>query len=105
MSEFAAEISDASPHVVTVTGELDIAVADQFYDTCRRALGNAGDSVDIALGGVTFIDSTGIGSLVRVHQDATAADKHVHLLDVPRQVNRILDLTGLSRLFDEGSGA
>ena len=105
MSEFVAEISEATPPVVTVSGELDIAVADQFFDTCRRALGNPGDAIEIDFGGVSFIDSTGIGSLVRVHQEATAAGKQVRLGNVPRQVSRVLDLTGLTKLFGAGPEA
>lgn len=105
MSEFVAEISEASPHVVTVSGELDIAVADQFFDICRRALVDPGSALDIDFGGVTFIDSTGIGSLVRVHQEAAGAGKHVTLVNVPRQVSRVLGLTGLDKLFSEEPGA
>lgn len=104
MSEFVAEISETSPLVVTVSGELDIAVADRFFDICRRALGNPGDALEIDFGSVRFIDSTGVGSLVRVHQEATAAGKQVRLLAVPRQVSRILDLTGLDKLFTEETG-
>jgi anti-anti-sigma factor len=105
MSEFVAEIHDAAPHVVAVSGELDIAVADQFLDRCRQALRNATDELVLDLGGVTFIDSTGIGALVRIHQDATTAGTRVRLTDVPRQVSRVLDLTGLSQVFGIGKDA
>ncbi|HET6165494.1 MAG TPA: STAS domain-containing protein [Marmoricola sp.] len=104
MSEFVAEISDASPHVVVVAGELDIAVADAFLDRCRQALAGAGDTIELDLGGVTFIDSTGIGALVRVHREATAQGTSVRLTHVPRQVSRVLDLSGLARLFAESQG-
>lgn len=104
MSEFVAEISPAAPHVVVVAGELDIAVADTFIDRCRQALAGADDAIELDLGGVTFIDSTGIGALVRIHREATADGTSVRLTHLPRQVSRVLDLTGLTRLFGDPQG-
>ena len=105
MSEFVAEIRDGAPHVVAVAGELDIAVTDQFLARCREALGDPSDVLELDLGGVTFIDSTGIGALVRIQQEAKAAGTTLRLTHVPRQVSRVLDLTGLDQLLgdDEGS--
>lgn len=102
MSEFVAEIRDGAPHVVVASGELDIAVTDEFVARCREALADPSDVLEIDFGGVTFIDSTGIGALVRVHKDATAAGTQVRLTHVPRQVSRVLDLTGLAQLMGDG---
>lgn len=101
MSEFVAEISATMPHVVVVSGELDIAVTDQFLEQCRAALVDAADTLEIDVAGVTFIDSTGIGAFVRIHQEATRGGKQVRLLHVPRQVSRVLDLTGLDHLVGD----
>ena len=107
MTEFAAEVQPESPHVVRVSGEVDIATVDQFLSQARRALESAGTEMEIDCGGVTFIDSTGLGALVRLREAAVAAGKSVRLTHVPGSVSRVLELTGLAAIFDgrpEGQG-
>ena len=56
------------PHtVVGVTGELDVATASTMRDILLGLLNRGVDSLVVDLRGVTFIDSTGVGSLLRVY--------------------------------------
>jgi anti-anti-sigma factor len=100
MSEFAAE-PGTDGRGLLVSGELDIAVADEFLDKARAALGAAESVLEIEFSGVTFVDSTGLGALVRLREEALAAGKEVRLVNVPRQAARVLELTGLTDLFGE----
>lgn len=101
MSEFTAEPQPDAPHVLVMSGELDLAAVDEFLDQARAAF--AGPVLELDLGGLTFIDSTGLGALVRLREEARAEGKDVVLAHVPRQVWRILDMTGLTEIFPDGS--
>jgi anti-anti-sigma factor len=103
MSEFTAEPHPEDPQVLLVSGELDLAAVNDFLDRARSALGPA-KPLELDLSGVTFIDSTGLGALVRLREEARAGGSDVVLAQVPRQVARILDITGLSEIFPDDAG-
>jgi anti-anti-sigma factor len=88
-------ISDGREVAVTLAGELDLETTPDFdrqladIDTAQvtRLL--------IDLGGVTFMDSTGLSSIIRAHH---FAETNGHALVVRRgsnQVQRLFELTGV----------
>ncbi len=85
--------------VLGVAGEIDIATADEFRDRLLACLQRY-DSLEIDLGGVTFIDSSGLAGLVRLRTEAEILGKDVALVNVSSSTARILELTGLQGLFD-----
>ena len=102
MSNFAAEIHDSAPHVLAISGELDLAVAEQFLEHACAALANPTKMLKIDCSGLTFIDSSGLGALVRISQEASALGAAVELTQVPHQMGRLLGITGLTALFGHG---
>jgi anti-sigma B factor antagonist len=52
------------------------------------------------LGQVTFIDSTGIGTLIRVHTAAMRKSAAVKLLHLTKRVYDVLQITRLSSVFE-----
>lgn len=84
--------------VATVSGEVDMSNADQLLE---RVLGEAGmaPSVVLDLSECTYLDSAGLGVIVRI--EAACRDRSVHLrLVVPAgaSVDRVLAMTGMSDL-------
>lgn len=61
------------------------------------AAGETGIILD--LGKVTFIDSTGIGALIRVHSAAMRKGASVKLLHLTKRVYDVLQITRLSSVF------
>ena len=105
MAEFVTTPgADAAP-VLAVSGDLDISGVEEFLDHAARLLDDGTAGIEVDLGGVTFIDSSGLGALVRLQRTATVAGRHLRLTNVPRPVTRILELTGLTDLFTERSGS
>ena len=103
MAELVVEASCDHPDALRVSGELDLATVDQFSTRVSGALDAAAIALVLDFGGVTFVDSTGLGSLVRLQDHARQSGKRLDLIHVGRQVRRVLDLTGLSPLFpDQG---
>jgi anti-sigma B factor antagonist len=84
--------------VVGVTGELDVASAPALRDALLASL-NRGDapSLVVDLRGVTFIDSTGVGSLLRIHHRQSLLGGTVHFVADQPAVLRVLDLMQLRR--------
>ena len=57
-------------------------------------------SIVLNLGEVGFIDSSGLGALVRVLASTRQARGDLKLCDVPEQVRKVLDMTRLTTVFD-----
>jgi anti-sigma B factor antagonist len=88
----------SGPHVVVgVTGELDVASAPTLRDTLLALLNRGVDSLVVDLRGVTFIDSTGVGSLLRIHHRQGLLGGRVHFVADQPAVLRVLELMQLTR--------
>ena len=82
--------------VVVVTGEIDSDVARDLarvLDKVRRT----GLPVDLDMGGVTFLDSTGVQFLLRARRDLPGSSR---LVRPSRAVRAVLALMGMERLFE-----
>jgi anti-sigma B factor antagonist len=69
-TEFSAadEQVDATTHVVTVEGEIDIFTAPEFKERITRAIDAGREVVVVDLAGTTFIDSSSLGVLISAHR-------------------------------------
>ena len=65
--------------VVTVSGELDIATAEQAYSYITEILDGRPAPVTVDLSGVTFCDASGLGALARLARHARAAGRQFKL--------------------------
>jgi anti-anti-sigma factor len=97
MAEFDERV-EGRTCVLHVTGELDMAVADDFHDRVVGCLDDS-DAVVVDLSGVTFMDSSGVGALARLRKAATTRDKEVVLQDPSPTADRLLRLTRVRDLF------
>jgi anti-sigma B factor antagonist len=90
------------PLSLVVTGEIDLATADELRLAMDDVIARRGDvPVVLDLAGVTFIDSTGLSVLAQ----AAASGDEIVLRDPPKVVRSILALTGLGESFSiEGDG-
>ena len=101
MNSVSIDVTQAEDHaVVTVSGELDLDTAPQLASAAIDALHDRGVQVLIIdLAGVTFIDSTALGALVRVNNAATAAKIELRLQAVSPRVAQLLKITGMDSAF------
>ena len=99
MARFEEETSGDGGRVLTVTGEVDLSVVDQLVDRARACLAE-GAGLQLDLRAVSFIDSSGLGALVLLRNEATAAGQGFSLVAVPASMSRLLQLTGLQNAFD-----
>ncbi len=94
--------------VVTAVGEIDAATADQLATAVSDALATPPPQVLLDFSGVTFIDSTGLGVLVKSHRAAEQAGARfavVHPTPQTRKLIRVLGLDQLLRVYDSQADA
>ena len=87
----------AGAGVIRLAGELDLAGAGRVSGAVARVAGE-GRAIVLDLREVTFIDSTGIRTLLDVEREAEGA---VALLSPSQAVLRVLELTQLRGRFAE----
>ncbi|MDP9093338.1 MAG: STAS domain-containing protein [Actinomycetota bacterium] len=94
------EESDGTAHL-SVVGDLDLATGEKLHRAGLRCLDEAAVTrLVLDLSAVTFIDSTGIGALVKINNAAHDRGASLKLLRPSRRVSEILHLTAMDQIFD-----
>jgi anti-sigma B factor antagonist len=101
MAEFVnTEPRDDGGCTITVSGEVDIATVEEFLAAAESCLAGGAQILEVDLGAVSFIDSSGLGALVRIRNQALEGGSSIVLKDVPPVVARLLEVTGLDAAFE-----
>ncbi|GLY22428.1 hypothetical protein Misp04_21600 [Micromonospora sp. NBRC 101691] len=78
-----------------LVGEIDMLTAAQLSSAVNEILADPPPRVVLDLGGVTFCDSQGLGTLVVLSRKASHAQSLLVLTHVGDFLLRVLDITGL----------
>jgi anti-anti-sigma factor len=105
----ALELSSATDgdgnQIISVTGELDIATADQAYiyisDVIDAWAGLSPAPVSVDLSGLTFCDASGLGALARTARHARQAGRQLRLTAARPSLLKIMRITGLDKAYPE----
>jgi anti-sigma B factor antagonist len=85
---------------VAVEGDLDIATAPVLDATLADVQRGTSGTLLLDLGKVGFMDSTGLRSLLSARRRAERAGHALRLANLPPDVERVFDVTGVRRIFD-----
>ncbi len=97
---FDVAVKDDGPNVtMTVTGELDLATAPRLRDACADVVARRPETVRVDLGGLAFLDSSGISVLVQLHHDLEEGGATLVLHRVGDRTARVLEIAGLAAFF------
>jgi anti-sigma B factor antagonist len=99
--ELSCRTDDDGSQVISVTGELDIATAEQAYTYVSEVIDCWQAPVVVDLAGVTFCDASGLGALARIARHARQADRQLRLTSARPSLLKIMRITGLDRTFPE----
>jgi anti-sigma B factor antagonist len=102
MVEFEVDAKAVGPHaIVVVRGELDAYTAPRLRETFVDLVAAGVDRLVVDLRQVTFIDSTGLGTLVATRKRLRVADKNLCIVlgEDQAAVRRPFEITGLARVF------
>jgi len=89
---------DRLPGGWTVAGELDASTSPSLAAAFSQLPAGSGQ-VDVDLGAVTFIDSSGLRILIALSDRATAEGRKVVVSGASNPVRRLLEITGLDSMF------
>jgi anti-sigma B factor antagonist len=85
--------------ILVPVGDLDMASAPELRGHLHRAVSATGGWVIVDLGGVHFVDSQGLGTLVGGLKRARTHGGDLRLVGPSGEVRRLLELTHLDRAF------
>ena len=86
--------------LLVVHGELDIATAPELVEMLHR-LRHHGHAVQLDLAEVTFMDSTGLTTLMDTQLAAEANGWSFSIRRPSHAVRRVFELAGVTHLLDE----
>jgi anti-sigma B factor antagonist len=81
--------------VIALTGELDLAFAEQVQEAIAAVPGKADLLIDLSA--CEFLDSTGLALLINARKEFAEAGRRLILCAPGPQVARLLEVTGLDR--------
>jgi anti-sigma B factor antagonist len=85
--------------MVRANGELSRSTAEKFEAQLRLVISADASTVDLDLGGVGFIDSTGLRSLLRIVNHSVRAGGRLGLRRASAPVQHAIEWGGLERLL------
>ena len=85
--------------VLHLAGDLDIEASPAVYLSFQRELLRGRNRVVFDLRRVDFVDTAGLGVLVRCYRDARSRGGEVGLRRVPGSIERVLEFTRLDAIF------
>jgi len=87
---------DARKARLVVGGDLDMAARFQAEQALDALLAEPVEQLVVDLGEVTFVDSTGMGMVLEVHDRARTEGFKLRLLRGPKDVQRVFELAGVA---------
>ena len=91
--------------VVKLYGEIDQHCVSEIRDDIDRqiAIRNI-NSLIVDLGGVEFMDSSGIGMIMGRYKNMVSRGGKMMLVCPQPQVDKVLELSGIKKLFEKNCG-
>ena len=86
-------------HLITVTGELDLAATPELSTVLLMAPAPPAPSWSSISAAVEFIDSTALGTLLKGGQEVEESGKTMRVVCAEGPVRRLLELTNLTNRF------
>jgi anti-sigma B factor antagonist len=86
-------------YVITVSGEVDLASSPDLDAAIIAAIESGSSSLAIDLTDVSFMDSSGLGVIVRGLKRCREADKDLDLVITNERVLKVFGITGLDQVI------
>jgi anti-sigma B factor antagonist len=98
--EFVCDVRpDGRRALVRLAGELDLQVADHVGTAVEELLDAGCAAVVVDLRELSFLDSSGVHMLIEARRSAERRRRRLALIRGPRNVQRVLQITGTEALF------
>jgi len=91
--------TSADETIIRVEGDVDLYSSPELRTAVLKALPKAALGVGVHLGGVTYMDSSGVATLVEGLRSAKAHGKNFWLVAPSSSVMKVLELARLDSVF------
>ena len=85
--------------VIAVSGEIDVYTAPTLRERLNELIAQGRHDLVVDLGGVDFLDSTGLGVLVGALKRSRAQDGTLSLVCSQEKILKVFRITGLTKVF------
>ena len=86
--------------VLVVSGELDLATADELRQQLDAAIDGCGSDLRVDLSGVTFFDSSSVAVLIEASRRASTHGRTLTVVRPSPECRRVLEILGLGDVLD-----
>ncbi len=87
-------------HVLDISGKITLGEATKtIRRTISDLLENGGKKIILNLNDVNYVDSSGIGELVRTYTTVASEGKELRLLNLTKKIRELLVITKLLTVF------
>lgn len=93
--------ADGSP-VIEASGEIDVATAPEFAAALDMMIDRELTEITVDMANVTFIDSSGLGTLVAALKRANEINTTLTLRNLSGSARKVFEITGLLETFESG---
>ncbi len=91
---------NGTKETLRVTGELDISTAATLERAVARTLDGQGGAFYVDISALTFMDSTGAQTLLRLHRRLTELGRRLVVVSPTPLVRRVLEILGFDQVMD-----
>lgn len=85
--------------IVTLGGEVDLRTSPQLRNTFLELLDTKPPRIIIDLSGVSYVDSSGVGTIVELKRRAMRSGSDVILVGLQTRVRSVFEITRLDKFF------
>ncbi len=99
-AEFSMETrSDGDRHVVSLSGEINLRSSPNLHASLLEIIEGRPDRIILDLSGVSYMDSSGIGTLVEIKRRVERYKGSLILAALQPRVRSLFEITKLERFF------
>ncbi|GIH08835.1 hypothetical protein Rhe02_69020 [Rhizocola hellebori] len=96
-------IADGGQTRLVIAGEIDLAAHDTLLAEILQVVNGSATDLVVDLGAVTFVDSGGIGVLVKGFHSASEAGCGYRVVNPQGIVRQVLEITGVFTILSDGA--
>lgn len=90
---------------LALIGELDLSTVDKVEEELRKVEDGGAETVVLDLSSLSFLDSTGLRTIVTADQRARKSGRRLAIVKGPDTVHRVFTITRLDERLDIVEGA
>jgi anti-sigma B factor antagonist len=89
--------------VLKLQGRLTIAETEELRDKIDELVRGGRVQIALDVAGVPYMDSAGLGEVTRLYLTVSRANGQLKLINVPKKVGELLDVTRLREILEDRS--